>query len=612
MVKSGCHALAILSDSQGQGAKISAADGVKILLPTLRAHPNHLDLHRVAAVVLLRMLQESPVAREIAELGGVPLMLCVLKEQQHEVETVAAACHILYSISHPDAVGNPNQPVDIESQLITPAEYDKDGKKITSATNTGSERKESAKDLTKSVGAAPTSGTKPQRSIINNLSAIISVIQRHGQRKDIVRACVRSMVNLSRFRALLAWIDASESIGPILAAASTHTQARDITDSCATLLKGLSRRVRGRPGARLGVIGVGDSTLERAVSGLLACLKARPNDMELVAGIFATLTDTLIAVDKSKGGSGSCGSNSGSNNSAEQWEKDAARVSLVWASMLVRDLPQQKKRDDSSPSSNGVPPSTALAVSQMSKKKGSDASSKGDPAAMFWTNERAGCVYQMARFLRTLVQMRKISHEVVGSTSRLRSSFFSSSSNNGGGSSSKVTTGILNVIAAKDVATNLYESLPVPAHAKGGIGGGGDGGKEDEVGIGGGQGTAEPTTKAPVASPLEPQVKVWNELESLLNCLIPATQEVEISEAAAAAAKNAQVKVPITVPPPVSKSEVEAATLLKETKNDVDGDKEPDKDGTNEKQAGEGNETKQVAYPNRDLPACLQQLKCHF
>ena len=229
LVKSGCHALAILSDSQGQGAKISAADGVKVLLPTLRAHPNHLDLHRVAAVVLLRMLQESPVARDIAELGGVPLMLCVLKEQQHEVETVAAACHILYSISHPDAVGNPKQPVDIECQLITPSEYDKEGKKTSSmASSARADKKEDSVSARPAVAAF--TGTKPQRSVINNLSAIISVIQKHGQRKDIVRACVRSMVNLSRFRALLAWIDASESIGPILAAASTHSQARDITD----------------------------------------------------------------------------------------------------------------------------------------------------------------------------------------------------------------------------------------------------------------------------------------------------------------------------------------------------------------------------------------------
>lgn len=30
VVKSGCHALAILSDIQGQGARIAGADGVKV------------------------------------------------------------------------------------------------------------------------------------------------------------------------------------------------------------------------------------------------------------------------------------------------------------------------------------------------------------------------------------------------------------------------------------------------------------------------------------------------------------------------------------------------------------------------------------------------------
>lgn len=126
-------------------------------------------------------------------------------------------------------------------------------------------------------------------------------------------------------------------------------------------------------------------------------------------------------------------------------------MTLVWASMLVRDLPQQKKRDSDPPT---------LVVSQAKKKDSKDGESN------FWSEERAGCVCQMAKFLRTLVQMRKISHDVVGTSSRLRSSFFSSSSG-GGSSSSKVSTGILDVVAAKDVATNLYESLPVPAQGKG-------------------------------------------------------------------------------------------------------------------------------------------------
>ena len=41
------------------------------------------------AVLLLYLLQ-------LAASGGIPLMLDIVKEQVEEVETAAAACHILY------------------------------------------------------------------------------------------------------------------------------------------------------------------------------------------------------------------------------------------------------------------------------------------------------------------------------------------------------------------------------------------------------------------------------------------------------------------------------------------------------------------------------------
>jgi hypothetical protein len=91
LVKSGCHALAILSDNRGEGSKIAAAGGVQVLLPVLRAHPAQVDLHRVAAVVLLRMLQEAAVATEMARSGGVPLLLNVLFEQLGEVALAGSA-----------------------------------------------------------------------------------------------------------------------------------------------------------------------------------------------------------------------------------------------------------------------------------------------------------------------------------------------------------------------------------------------------------------------------------------------------------------------------------------------------------------------------------------
>ena len=76
VAKSGCHALAILSDVKGQASKIAFAGGVSIILTLLDLHPSYADLHRVAAVVILRMLQgSSHVGREITCNEGIRILL---------------------------------------------------------------------------------------------------------------------------------------------------------------------------------------------------------------------------------------------------------------------------------------------------------------------------------------------------------------------------------------------------------------------------------------------------------------------------------------------------------------------------------------------------------
>lgn len=77
---------------------------LQVLLPALRAHVRFLHLHRIAAIVLLRMLQEATVARDIAYHGGVVIMLGMLREHVGEQETVAATVHILYLITHADVM----------------------------------------------------------------------------------------------------------------------------------------------------------------------------------------------------------------------------------------------------------------------------------------------------------------------------------------------------------------------------------------------------------------------------------------------------------------------------------------------------------------------------
>ena len=55
--------------------------GVPVILSLLDMHANYADLHRVAAVVLLRMLQESVhVGREIATQEGVRILLKSLEK----------------------------------------------------------------------------------------------------------------------------------------------------------------------------------------------------------------------------------------------------------------------------------------------------------------------------------------------------------------------------------------------------------------------------------------------------------------------------------------------------------------------------------------------------
>ena len=60
--------------------------GVPVILSLLDLHANYADLHRVAAVVLLRMLQESVhVGREIATQEGVRILLKSLEKGKNRI-----------------------------------------------------------------------------------------------------------------------------------------------------------------------------------------------------------------------------------------------------------------------------------------------------------------------------------------------------------------------------------------------------------------------------------------------------------------------------------------------------------------------------------------------
>jgi len=162
---------------------------------------------------------------------------------------------------------------------------------------------------------------------------------------------------------------------------------------------------------------------------------------------------------------------------------------------------------------------------------------------VFWSKERCLCVYQMAKFLTNLLTARNVTTVPLGSTSRLRSSFFNTSAGKegdkrGGGGN------VIDVSQAKDVVMALYESLPVPSVAK--VPSQAPDGRST-----GGEDTAETHSSQPPAAAGSAQegdasALVWHELEALLNCLIPVSQEAEITEASVAAAKEAGKRVTST------------------------------------------------------------------
>jgi len=391
LVKSGCHALAILSDNRGEGSKIATAGGVKVLLPVLRMHPAQVDLHRVAAVVLLRMLQEAPVAAEMARNHGVPLMLNVLFEQMGEVETVAAGCHILYSITHAEALKGP-PPIDLEAQFQLFANNSSNNHGSSGASeskndiesNSNSQSRSGGRNSVVNTGArapllkksnGPNSPGHKRASLNGALNDMPSagagtlalVLAKHTARKDVARACVRSVINLSRFPSALSSFIAAGVLEPILTAVSLHPGARDITEGALTMLKLIGSLQQDQsPGGTCGGaqvpppsgssppspkrinsangVGVNNGSNNGSnngnnnnsngkdsgnypplcsplspscVPGMLACVKARPGDATAATIIFRHL-EAMLGYNPSEtnGGNNNGSSNSGGNGNS--------------------------------------------------------------------------------------------------------------------------------------------------------------------------------------------------------------------------------------------------------------------------------------------------------
>jgi len=240
VVKSGCHALAILSDVKGQASKIAFAGGVAIILSLLDTHPSYADLHRVAAVVILRMLQESThVGREITCNEGVRIFLKSLDKGGAQQDTVAAVTHILFTVTNPTNPSSSN----IESQLwLTSKEEEEGNKKIGKASGSG---KESGKEKDKDSKDKKDEAIKMKSDMASPttaLSGLVAILGQYSDRRDVVRAACRLLNNLGGFPGVIAALEKLNVLDRVLICVNNHGETRDVVDSTAAMLKAIHRR----------------------------------------------------------------------------------------------------------------------------------------------------------------------------------------------------------------------------------------------------------------------------------------------------------------------------------------------------------------------------------
>jgi cytosolic carboxypeptidase protein 2/3 len=196
IAKSGCHALAILSDIKGQASKIAFAGGVQIILNLLDIHPSFIALHRVAAVVLLRMLQESNhVSREIPAYDGVRILLQSLSSGGAQNDAVAAIVHMLFMITSPS---NP-------------------------AANTIEPQLWSASNETR-------------------LTGLLRMLDEYTMRRDIVRTICRFINNIGNYAGIVQVFDKLFFLEKLCVCLTAHRDSRDILECTGSVLKAINRR----------------------------------------------------------------------------------------------------------------------------------------------------------------------------------------------------------------------------------------------------------------------------------------------------------------------------------------------------------------------------------
>ena len=243
VVKSGCHALAILSDVKGQASKIAFAGGVPTILVLLDLHPAYSDLHRVAAVVLLRMLQESAhVAREIVCHEGIRIMLKSLDAGGARQDTVAAVTHILFAVTSPTS----QSPASIEPQLWVHDESDGSPKRGRTSGQGTKALNAAMQNHSLKVGddGVFRQDQTAQGNSKTALNGLVAVLAQFTARRDVARAACRLLNNLFEYAGVAVTLDRLNVLDGVMECVGHHGDSRDVTESAVSILRAMNKRAK--------------------------------------------------------------------------------------------------------------------------------------------------------------------------------------------------------------------------------------------------------------------------------------------------------------------------------------------------------------------------------
>lgn len=231
MLKSGCHALAILSDVPGYGKLMAAQNIIQTITRCMQLYPQFNALLKIATVVLLRVLNEAKIAAQMIRSESIALAFNVIHANAIDEETCAAACHILYELTEYAVVNK----IDLEQYC-----------------NAGN--------------------ANPQ--------TLVAILQRHGSTHSIVRTVFRIFSNFAKNAVVLERFITMRSIETLLGVVLTQSKVTDVIDCTVTCICAL------RPDE------IDNYSLEApdlTLSSLLICFRARSDNLKFVSLTFRVL-----------------------------------------------------------------------------------------------------------------------------------------------------------------------------------------------------------------------------------------------------------------------------------------------------------------------------------